>query len=76
MDADKDGESQITYKVLSSNSDILSVDYRTGEVRINSPVSSEHTSRGQYEMVVRAFDDGKSSLQIFIVIHCIIIIRK
>lgn len=62
LDADKDGESQITYKVLSSNSEILSVDYRTGEVRINAPVSSEHTSRGQYEMVVRAFDDGSPPL--------------
>lgn len=56
---DKDGESTITYKVLTSNSDVLSVDYRTGEVKINSPVSSSHTSRGQYEMIVRAFDDGK-----------------
>lgn len=62
LDADKDGESQVTYKLLTSNSDVLSVDYRTGEIKINTPVSSSHTSRGQYEMVVRAFDDGSPPL--------------
>jgi hypothetical protein len=41
-----------------SNSDILIIDEDRGEVKITSPVSSSHTSRGQYELVVRVFDDG------------------
>ncbi|KAF6205675.1 hypothetical protein GE061_019848, partial [Apolygus lucorum] len=62
LDSDNDGRSQIRYKILTSNSDVLEVDEVTGEVRIVSPVSSSHTSRGQYEMVVRAFDDGTPPL--------------
>lgn len=27
------------------------------------PVSSSHTSRGQYELVIRAADDGKCNLR-------------
>ncbi|KAK9498689.1 hypothetical protein O3M35_003268 [Rhynocoris fuscipes] len=62
LDADQDGETKLRYKVLTSNSDVLSVDEDSGEVKINSPVSSSHTSRGQYELVVRAFDDGTPPL--------------
>lgn len=60
LDADRDGETKMRYKILTSNSDVLSVDEHTGEVKITTPVSSSHTSRGQYELVVRAFDDGKA----------------
>uniref|UniRef100_T1IAK5 Cadherin domain-containing protein n=1 Tax=Rhodnius prolixus TaxID=13249 RepID=T1IAK5_RHOPR len=62
LDADRDGETKMRYKILTSNSDVLSVDEHTGEVKITTPVSSSHTSRGQYELVVRAFDDGTPPL--------------
>ncbi|XP_024085574.1 cadherin-23-like [Cimex lectularius] len=58
LDADKDNESKLRYKILTSNSDVLGLNENTGEILILSPVSSEHTSRGQYELMIRAFDDG------------------
>lgn len=48
--------------MVASNSDVLIVDENTGEIKITSPVSSSHTSRGQYELVIRAFDDGMGPL--------------
>lgn len=58
VDADKEGKTVLTYRIVSTNSDVLTVDAQTGEVRMVMPVSSSHTSRGQYELVVRAADDG------------------
>ncbi|KAL1131312.1 hypothetical protein AAG570_010930 [Ranatra chinensis] len=62
LDADKDGESKLEYKMLMANSDVLIIDEETGEIKITSPVSSSHTSRGQYEFIVRVFDDGNPPL--------------
>ncbi|RZF46512.1 hypothetical protein LSTR_LSTR009294 [Laodelphax striatellus] len=61
-DADNDGKSRIRYSLLTSNSDVLTVDTVTGEVKMLRPVSSSHTSRGQYELMIRAFDDGDPQL--------------
>lgn len=59
VDADKDGHTQLTYRIVSTNSDVLTVDSVTGEVTMIVPVSSAHTSRGQYELMIKASDDGK-----------------
>lgn len=53
----------IRYSVASSNYDgVVLVNPITGELTLNSSVSSSHTSRGQYEVVVRATDSGTPPL--------------
>lgn len=53
----------IRYSLAESNYDgIVLVNPITGELTLNSSVSSSHTSRGQYELVVRATDLGMPPL--------------
>lgn len=53
----------IRYSVAGSNYDgVVLVNPMTGELTLNSPVNSSHTSRGQYEVVVRATDLGTPAL--------------
>lgn len=65
--SDADGPTQgggkLTFSVTSSNAGgVLSVDARSGEVRMESAVSAAHTPRGQYELTVRATDAGRPPL--------------
>lgn len=49
----------IRYSVVDLNyNGIVMVNAITGELTLNSSVSSSHTSRGQYEVVIRATDMG------------------
>lgn len=53
----------VRYSVASSNYDgVVLVNPITGEMTLNSSVSSGHTSRGQYELVIRATDLGAPPL--------------
>lgn len=58
-DADSGLNSMIRYSVVDANyGGIITVNPITGELTLNSSVSSSHTSRGQYEVVIRATDLG------------------
>jgi len=49
----------VRYSVIESNYDgMILVNPVTGELTLNGSVSSGHTSRGQYEVVIRATDMG------------------
>lgn len=62
-DADSGLNSMVRYSVVSSNyDDIVMVNPITGELTLNAAVSSSHTSRGQYELTVRATDLGAPPL--------------
>lgn len=62
-DADSGLNSMIRYSVASSNYDgVVLVNHISGELTLNSPVNSSHTSRGQYELVIRATDLGMPPL--------------
>lgn len=37
----------------------MGIDKNTGELVMLTPASSQHTSRGQYELKIRANDSGK-----------------
>lgn len=53
----------IRYSVVDANyGGIVTVNPITGELTLNSSVSSSHTSRGQYEVVIRATDLGIPAL--------------
>lgn len=59
-DGPTQGAGRVTYSVTSSNADgVLTVDAASGEVRMARPVSASHTPRGQYELTVRATDQGR-----------------
>ncbi|KAJ1528348.1 hypothetical protein ONE63_006768 [Megalurothrips usitatus] len=60
VDGPTQGGGHVTYSVTASNADgVLAVDAATGEVRMARPVSASHTPRGQYELTVRATDQGR-----------------
>lgn len=60
----------IRYSVVDSNYDgIVTVNPITGELTLNSSVSSSHTSRGQYEVIVRATDLGIPPLYADVNVH-------
>lgn len=53
----------VRYSVVGSNRDgAVLVNAITGELTLAGPVSSGHTSRGQYELTVRATDTGSPAL--------------
>ncbi|KAE8743505.1 hypothetical protein FOCC_FOCC010892 [Frankliniella occidentalis] len=59
-DGPTQGDGRVSYSVTSSNAaDVLVVDAASGEVRMQRPVSASHTQRGQYELTVRATDQGR-----------------
>ncbi|XP_065209802.1 cadherin-23 isoform X2 [Planococcus citri] len=61
-DADGTPNNTITYSIFSANSNAVGIDETTGEILITQPASSKHTSRGQYELKVRATDSGEPAL--------------
>ena len=63
----QDGHTQLTYRIVSTNSDVLTVNSVTGEVTMVVPVSSAHTSRGQYELMIKASDDGNTLLYLSLI---------
>lgn len=66
VDADgpRHGGGKIFYEIISKNyhNDVFTVDQDTGELKINVPVSSGDTPKGQYEMVIRGWDYGLPKL--------------
>lgn len=63
-DGPKHGGGRIEYEIVSKNHnrDVISIDKDTGELLLLGPVSSSDTPKGQYEMVVRAWDYGEPRL--------------
>lgn len=64
-DGPTQGDGQIKYSLESDNSisrkgNVFTIDEDTGEISIIEKVDSMDTPRGQYELVVRATDYGKS----------------
>jgi hypothetical protein len=60
-DGPDQGGGKIFYSIQSSNTDndIFFVEPVSGEVKMNGPVNSSDTPRGQYELVIRATDAGE-----------------
>lgn len=70
-DADSGLNSMIRYSVVGSNyrDDVVQVNPVSGELTLASPVSSGHTSRGQYEVAIRATDMGAPPLHADVDVH-------
>lgn len=63
-DADSGVNSMVRYSVAGSNFDgVVFVNAVTGELTLDGPVSSAHTSRGQYEVTVWVTDLGEPPLR-------------
>ncbi|CAH0386133.1 unnamed protein product [Bemisia tabaci] len=62
MDRDTEANGKVSYSIIQSNSEVISVKEETGEIFLIQPASSSHTSRGQYELVIRATDHGTRPL--------------
>lgn len=60
-DGSDQGGGKIFYSIQSSNvdKDVFFVEPVSGEVKMNAPVNSSDTPRGQYELIIRATDAGK-----------------
>jgi hypothetical protein len=60
-DGPDQGGGKIFYSIQSSNidRDVFFVEPVSGEVKMNAPVNSSDTPRGQYELMIRATDAGK-----------------
>jgi hypothetical protein len=60
-DGPDQGGGKIFYSIQSSNvdRDVFFVEPVSGEVKMNVPVNSSDTPRGQYELMIRATDAGK-----------------
>lgn len=66
VDGPNQGGGRITYAIESENSisgHVFYIDGESGEIRINNPVSSMDTERGQYELIVSATDHGTPPLK-------------
>lgn len=66
LDGPTQGNGQVRYSIETENSiinHVFSIDEQTGEVKIERPVCSTDTERGQYELIVEALDFGKPSLK-------------
>lgn len=63
-DGPTQGGGRVRYSIESDNSlahkgEVFTIDDTTGEINIRDKVETMDTSRGQYELVVRATDFGK-----------------
>ncbi|XP_044726882.1 cadherin-23 [Chrysoperla carnea] len=66
VDGPDQGGGKIFYSIVSTNSisenlnesNVFSIDSNTGEIKIERPVHSMDTPRGQYDLIVRATDGG------------------
>lgn len=61
VDGATQGNGRVSYSIDTENSvtgHVFAIDGETGEIKIESPVSSIDTERGQYELVVTATDFG------------------
>lgn len=66
IDGPQQGNGQVSYSIDTENSvsgHVFSIDSQTGEIKIESPVSSIDTERGQYELIVTATDFGVPPLK-------------
>lgn len=66
VDGPQQGNGKVAYSIDTENSvsgHVFSIDNETGEIKIESPVSSVDTERGQYELVVTATDFGTPPLK-------------
>lgn len=64
------GDGRIRYTLESDNSithkgNVFNIDKDTGEIIIIDKVETMDTPRGQYELVVRATDYGKTIISLF-----------
>lgn len=66
LDGPTQGNGRISYSIETENSitnHVFSIDEQSGEIKIERPVSSIDTERGQYELIVEATDFGTPSLK-------------
>lgn len=66
VDGPTQGNGRVSYSIDTENSvsgHVFSIDAETGEVKIESAVSSVDTERGQYELIVMATDFGQPPLR-------------
>lgn len=66
IDGPQQGNGKVAYSIDTENSvsgHVFSIDGETGEIKIESAVSSVDTERGQYELVVTATDFGTPPLK-------------
>lgn len=66
IDGPQQGNGKVRYSIDTENSvsgHVFSIDSQTGEIKIESAVSSVDTERGQYELVVTATDFGMPPLK-------------
>lgn len=65
VDGPKQGSGKVSYSIDTENTinHVFSVDAETGEIKIERPVSSVDTERGQYDLSVVATDYGTPSLK-------------
>lgn len=66
LDGPTQGNGRVRYSIETENSitnHVFSIDEQTGEIKIERPVSSIDTERGQYELIVEATDFGIPSLK-------------
>lgn len=66
IDGPQQGNGKVSYSIDTENSvsgHVFSIDAQTGEIKIDSPVSSVDTERGQYELIVTATDFGTPPLK-------------
>lgn len=66
VDGPTQGNGRVSYSIDTENSvsgHVFSIDAETGEIKIESAVSSVDTERGQYELIVTATDFGQSPLK-------------
>lgn len=64
IDGPEQGGGKIFYEIISKNynNDVFEVDKDTGELLITGKISASDTPKGQYEMVIRAWDYGDPKL--------------
>lgn len=66
VDGPTQGNGRISYSIETENSitnHVFAIDERSGEIKIERPVSSIDTERGQYELIVEATDFGNPPLK-------------
>lgn len=66
VDGPTQGNGRVSYSIDTENSvsgHVFQIDAETGEIKIESAVSSVDTERGQYELIVMATDFGQPSLK-------------